>query len=288
MLPLTRRLAGITAPLCPSSEHTNVVAQTRENKEILRFVLTMTKCASADIGMYGPIHARYQKAAKAKKRLATSYETSAKVGNSSKMLKGRMVDLESTEDLGRLDHMFESLGVTTERIMKHVSEYEMSVLFEIVSLGPADDVNKCVDESHLCPEKHQGLIEGIMEKMERAGTVTEEISRFSQGLHVRDGLSSACLRSGDSLDAPASKFFHKDGVLQSVINPHPKNEASLKRSRLGMKATHEKGAECARDYVVSLVVLRPLMRRIVRLQAGGGAEDGARGGAVGKMSSYEL
>ncbi|CAM9213395.1 unnamed protein product, partial [Laminaria digitata] len=48
LLPLTRSLAGITASLCPSGEHTNVVSPTRKSQEVLEFVLVSTICAKAD------------------------------------------------------------------------------------------------------------------------------------------------------------------------------------------------------------------------------------------------
>ncbi|CAN0260585.1 unnamed protein product, partial [Laminaria digitata] len=58
--------------------------------------------------------------------------------------------------------------------------------------------------------------------------------------------------------------------MEVILPPTAKNAPALKKSEYGMVATHVKSKECADDYAVMLVVLRPRMREILRETGGGG------------------
>ena len=82
-------------PLDATSDHSNVVAFTRKNRNVLEYVVGLMETKDVDMSTFKPIADRYQVVANAKKELATTEENNkARVGNCSKMRKGRMCDLE--------------------------------------------------------------------------------------------------------------------------------------------------------------------------------------------------
>ena len=65
-----------------TSDHSNVVAPTRKNRNVLKYVLCLTETKDVDMYQVVPMADRYQVVANAEKELATTEENNkARVGN---------------------------------------------------------------------------------------------------------------------------------------------------------------------------------------------------------------
>ena len=94
MNPSTRVGWGLKQ-LDATSDHSNVVAPSRKNRNVLEYVVGLTETKDADMSTFKPIAYRYQVVANAKKELATTEENNkARVSNCSNLRKGWIFDLE--------------------------------------------------------------------------------------------------------------------------------------------------------------------------------------------------
>ncbi|CAM9122559.1 unnamed protein product [Laminaria digitata] len=230
----------------------------------------MTVMGEVDLSVFNPIVDRYKKVAKVKKELATTEENSnSRAGNCSKVRNGRMFD-EEDEKTGRIAFLYERLCHSTNPIRSMVNDKEMDVLRDVLRLPENVDVAKRTGEEHRSPKEHMGTITRILERMRDENVGVDDIATYNQALGVKDGVSSACLRSQDSLSIPAQSAYIKAGNMECILPPTAKNAPGLKKSENWMVATHVKSKECADDYAVMLVVLRPPMREILRETGRGG------------------
>ena len=153
------------------------------------------------------------------------------------------------------------LRCSTRFIMDLVAE-EMAMFRDVLELPQHVGMANGTNEDRLSPQ-HKDTITKVVRLLRDEGVGVEEIATFSQALSVKDAISSACLRSQDSLNIPAYNAYIQAGELEFILPATPKNATQLKQSNIGMVATHVKSKE------LMLVVLRPLMREL--REVGGGS-----------------
>ena len=189
----TRTECGLK-PLDATSYHSNVVAPTRKNRSVMESVVASTKTRGIDLLVCMPITVRYEVVANAMKKLVTTENNTARVGNCSKMLKGRMCDLED-ENYGRMHFLYDGLRCSTEVITGLISDEEMVVFREMFEWPPHVDVDNPTYEDHLSPPQHMETITRVVLRMREKGVGVEDIATFSRALNVKDGITAACLQS---------------------------------------------------------------------------------------------
>ena len=162
-----------------------------------------------------------------------------------------------------MNFLQDGLRCSTMFITDLVSDEEMVVFRDVLELPQHVDMANRTNEYHLSPEQHKDTIIKVVRWLRDKGVGVEKIATLSQALSVKDAISSACLRSQDSLNIPAYNAYIQAGELEFILPATPKNATQLKQSNIGMVATHVKSKE------LMLVVLRPLMREL--REVGGGS-----------------